>query len=1345
MPALTDCLSSVQVVPSGLFLALDSHHEIPAWARQAERVDGLVQVHFGDGALGALNIGAVLHEQGSAGGRMVEVLAGDTAATITRDALDRRGAAHGLYLDVQGRRDLLTEGDDRVLPIDARHRVTSPEFATGVRIVPERHLLDREHERPATDPAIAAHYEPMHGQIRHLGDAETHLGLPAEVVNGRHGGLTALPAPTGMISSAISHDDLIRQLDAMTTGERRILVVTVDGEARPRRYLVIRDADGLSVLRGHGTTVAAGPLPRRFRSVRIETTGLTEPVSTAPAPDQRLHRAVPIELAAEYTATEMMRATAKQHIDFGLALVKGLDTLLHQDFVNKESLTTLGLIKAEITKVRHATERLRKAHAAFDDDTVWRIDEASGRRRDGLHRALSAGLEDLTTLSETVTQLTQAAIDDRVVKAVVSGEQSSLRDRAETALTYAMAVLNIGAGAAMPTGVAAAPALLGVGTTATTQLALKAIEIWQRHEYTGTHSIGEALNRHDADPTLMAKQIIASYKRGFELVMALAGVGGAYFVGWPIISAGVTQVVNGYLDNMLERTLHRVEANNGATVLNKKLLEDMLQEAYDKILEKVKSPETWKTADDAIKGNPEWFAVGGIATEVVMASLVRLITAVMPPKPLDQITGDNLRGLIMGVVDQPTSGITPAPTTDATDFTRMPATVAGVDHLGRRVERYAPLPSTERTARVAVRVQETLIWGDLDVATRGFTPVRPDQSAFVPQHEWLRRAVGPDHYTIAGGVTVRGAWYRPPFTEPGSSEHVGGFRPYLFISDQGVWEWAHPMSPTSGMDSDEYNLHQVFSAHEDWIREFSWEPPAVLAVDFASRQHTLDDPAHPPVHDRWALRQFAVHAAQRALHLAEVHNAGTGLLKVRIEGGGHRSVRTRGNAASTAQLRAESVRDELRRLIKEELDRHRATDRPIPDVESLFTDPSVTRPGDADSVSPLGHRDHLTQAMERQTLVWLEPIGPAAAIATPPTAVQVHAPASWLVSATQSLLRPDGAQNLIVLTPGTDLTRVSMPKGLLAAARARPHTPVVLLDQVKDGEAVTAQRNRLALLLEQFSADRTTVVTVVPAGLDAGTKNLIGRYGGAVIHPVVSGGSGFDLDKRYAVSASRTQSSGRVDLGERPAASSEITAEMFDEAVRLADPTEAVAQVEPAFGAWMFGPATVRERYKRLQAAQESIDTEVNRRRIAQMRERLADDQSVAVLEQLLEFGVRNDLVPRFVETSATARPATLIKEFLEDVDNVDKLVGLSAAVAVGADEATRYSADDFTRGVLDRLKAIISGGELTEARTFVEAHRNRLDGDQKTAWAKAVSDLAAGMPERRAQLEALSNLVLTC
>ncbi|MFF5173276.1 hypothetical protein ACFY3U_11630 [Micromonospora sp. NPDC000089] len=289
------CLEGLVPVPSGLAVTLDGG-PVPRHVRDSRAPEGVVHIHLGSGTLGASRVTeALLRQHPATISRMVEILSPERTRSITRGEVDDRGRAHGLPVDLPGRADLLVPGDDRILPMDDAGRVTTAGAATGVRVLPERHLLDSS--PLLTTTSAAPRLPAMHGQVRLSGDTMA-IGLPSALVAARHGDLVDVRPTGGGTVTVTGPAELIRQLDLLTPGQRAVVDVRRTEGAQSETFHILRDPDGLGVLTFAGGTPTAVTLPRAAFSIEV---------SLPP---------MPAEVAANATIQELDPAFVAEDADY---------------------------------------------------------------------------------------------------------------------------------------------------------------------------------------------------------------------------------------------------------------------------------------------------------------------------------------------------------------------------------------------------------------------------------------------------------------------------------------------------------------------------------------------------------------------------------------------------------------------------------------------------------------------------------------------------------------------------------------------------------------------------------------------------------------------------------------------------------------------------------------------------------------------------------------------------------------------------------------------------------------------------------------------------------------------
>ncbi|WP_422747592.1 hypothetical protein [Micromonospora sp. WMMD1219] len=250
------CLDGFVPLSSGLALKLDrATPGLPPHVRDAAPVSGLVQLHLQKDALGSESVrSALLRQEPSTVARLSVSLPPGFSSAVDRETALFIADDLGVYLDLPERADLIDPTDDRLLPINGKRGVTSAASATGVRVIPQRHLLG-DLTTPV-DPQAATGYEPMRGQLRLTSDS-VEIGVPRSVADAVLSRAKGPSRPTGG-SGAVqeldvqSYAELMSLLDGLEKGQQAtITAMTAEG----RRQVT-------ATMHGWGLAVSA-PLPRR--------------------------------------------------------------------------------------------------------------------------------------------------------------------------------------------------------------------------------------------------------------------------------------------------------------------------------------------------------------------------------------------------------------------------------------------------------------------------------------------------------------------------------------------------------------------------------------------------------------------------------------------------------------------------------------------------------------------------------------------------------------------------------------------------------------------------------------------------------------------------------------------------------------------------------------------------------------------------------------------------------------------------------------------------------------------------------------------------------------------------
>jgi hypothetical protein len=142
----------------------------------------------------------------------------------------------------------------------------------------------------------------------------------------------------------------------------------------------------------------------------------------------------------------------------------------------------------------------------------------------------------------------------------------------------------------------------------------------------------------------------------------------------------------------------------------------------------------------------------------------------------------------------------------------------------------------------------------------------------------------------------------------------------------------------------------------------------------------------------------------------------------------------------------------------------------------------------------------------------------------------------------------------------------------------------------------------------------------------------------------------------------------------------------------------------------------------------------------------------VAVLKSLLDFGPKNDTVPRYWTAPKETRPTTITTEFASHLatkktTDTTIFVALADAATQGTDETTRHGyGPDFTKIMLESVTKA-AAGEFHDAKHVIDSMqgRGKLTVDQKTAWAEAIGAVTEILPHALQQLETLQSAIFEC
>jgi hypothetical protein len=974
-------------------------------------------------------------------------------------------------------------------------------------------------------------------------------------------------------------------------------------------------------------------------------------------------------------------------------------------------------------------------------------------------------------------------VTDAAVKAAVRGQESKTRKALEQSIGLFEGALGWTAGVFLPTGLSAAPALVGFAGKSAGMLAMKAFEEYQASTFQKQNSSTKALLLTDLRPDLMARSIAASYQKGFDLFMAAAGVGGAYVPGWPVISSGVTKIFKNFFAErvkLLEQQITALKAaQQGRTIpeneIYRRVGDRLWLDLRAELKTKLTDLATVQQIVNAAKGEPELIGLIGIGTDFAVQLGLGVVLTLFPPKPAAKIDGEDLRKVILDVVSNrnPADTIMPSTATRLTPDQIVPASVPQTDSHGRQILGYKASLSQPDAHYVKINMHGTKLWGTLTGAR--FTPAEPDPGAFVSREAWRDRVIGPDHYietvrdpatgAVGESMRVDGSWHQPwP-----DKYH------FLFIhKEDGAWEWAHAFSPTGRMDTDEFNLKAEFDRHRQWLKPFAFEAPAAVAVGFGPRKTE-------PMLDSWALHQFADHVAWKAADLSRTYGPQVPL-KIYVEGGGngHNAVRARidrlrgvsEQAVEVGRARAEAVRTPLVTMLAAALDRFRylhpgQADR-LPRAEDLVATAATRGSQLAASALPSGLLKQDAglddDALHRQTRIWYEELT-VAAPGSPATASSslessfhesdLDAKPTWLIDAQERMPHPTGAPANLVSDAGALAAKGAPPRELVKLAEDNPGQVYFWLSTPARQAPASEQLTQLNEVLEQFGQGRTQVTVFTKGLVSDELLTVIAPYGGALVNsaPARAGGLNVSLDNPWHVQpADRT-----VPRSQRPdQPSAKLDGKLADAVAKLhRDP--GIARADEQFGEFVWGGLSVREQYERLTSAPATYLTQANMDLAAGMSQRVGTSMRAGIVSPLLAFGAETDVVPRYHESTAVDRPKVVISSVYEladagvkgDVPITEKFQSMVEATGRGVAEASDRNRFDFTSALLKAVD-LARAGQFTDVAAWVAENKPRLDAAMKGTWVDALGDVikdlrTVGKAGEAQQLERVLAAVYDC
>ncbi|MFG1610453.1 hypothetical protein [Actinoplanes sp. NPDC049265] len=1043
-----------------------------------------------------------------------------------------------------------------------------------------------------------------------------------------------------------------------------------------------------------------------------------------------------------------LRALLERQIDHGEHLLSSLQSLSKQGYVRSALGDRLHVAKHRY-ELSRAIDHLRGALAGIP---APRTGARAGLIGDGPAAeapdvAIAEAVEHYAHVAEETAKHMRGLVTDAAVKSAVRGEESKTKKVLEKTIGLFEGALGWTAGVFLPTGLSAAPALVGFAGKSAGMAAMKVFEDYQAKAFQKQNSSTRAILLADLKPDAMARSIVASYQKGFDLFVAAAAVGGAYVPGWPMIASGLTKIFKGFFDErikLLEKQITEIKASQHERPIQEK---DIFQRLGDRLWNDLRAELKAKLTDlgaaqqivNAAKGEPELIGLIGIGTDFAVRLGLGAVLTLFPPKPTTKIDGNDLRKVILDVISNrnPADTLAPATTTLPAPDEDIPASVPQTDSHGRQILGYNASMSRPDAPFVKVNVHGTNLWGTLSGAI--FKPHEPDLGAFVSMEIWKDRVIGPDHYvetardpetgTVAEVQRVDGSWHQPwP-----DKYH------FLFVHQtDGTWEWAHAFSPTGRMETDEFNLKAEFDRNPAWLKHFSFEAPAAIGVSFQPRKSE-------PILDSWTLHQFVDNVAWKAADLSRVHGPHVPL-KIHVEGGGNgQNALQEGigklgglpeQAATVGLARADAVRTRLVDLLDTALDRlryrHPKQAGRLPTAQDIVAAASSRGSQLTASKLPTGLLRQSAalddEALHRQTRVWIEeqnlaaPPSPASAQSSLGSSFHesdLDVKPQWLATAQDTMPHPQNAPANLIGDTGSLTAKGAPPRALVKLAEEKPDQIFYWLSTQSRQAPTPKQITELNEVLEQFGQGKSQVSVFTKGVVSVELLDAIAPYGGALANSAPAG-----LENAWHVQpADRT-----VPRSQRPGQPTDkIDGALADSMAKLyRDP--GITRTDEQFGAFLWGGLSVREQHERLKSSPATYLTQANKLLADEMAERVKTSQRAGIAGPLLAFGADTDVVPRYHESTMLDRPKTVISGVFELADSgvtgatpiTEKFQTLVEAVGRGAGDVGQRNQFDFTTALLKAID-LARAGQFAEVAAWVAENKPRLDAEMKGAWVDAL------------------------
>lgn len=625
--------------------------------------------------------------------------------------------------------------------------------------------------------------------------------------------------PTSSQEAARAKEALKKRIVDLLVGEKtntekikKLLAKSSQYEA----FLVHQATDNLEFFKSHGA------------SDNSETRGVAHKSATAEV-DQLLKDTI-AGLKGEFqqrvtdamTTIDHMEEGAREKIERSRRVIAAIEEITEYEFIKditSKNILTITFDKGSVTRARsdlkgrlESLASLRKELTkAATSDEERKLREALRTFNEKLEKARTSIGRSSGALTEALNT-TSVAIDEKALEALIS--QKVAKEDLET-LAAARGWLD--------RFISVASAVMEKNTvTGTISKALKLFNASahavarnemiddEAGEYRKGHTRGEVVAEHEANPLMLAQNLVERQKIALDILMksldttlsgamiATLGPGEIVMQAWAPISVAITKIVTSRLDARLKLAKDAVAARNAALALQyesdkEKELEEQIKDGVLEVLtsgaEKFveKAREQFLPSEnaeggageaakhglgilDSIKENPGDFTATVLGW--IMPPLMAQIWKIFPPKPAEEVSGSDLDAMQNTLFQasvplsmQGTPYVAP-PKQPVTAITDRPDDVAaGIwakfvkTNAGRTQSGDDP---AQRVYNVAVRVAtfgNATVWGWFDPRTNEFTPDRLDDSSI---DDWSDRTIAGRGYSdgaiAVGGPTVTGSW-----------------------------------------------------------------------------------------------------------------------------------------------------------------------------------------------------------------------------------------------------------------------------------------------------------------------------------------------------------------------------------------------------------------------------------------------------------------------------------------------------------------------------------------------------------------------------------------------------------